>query len=464
MTIHKRTLLSSSLLLLLTGCAQNIPGYDKAVADIKTGKDTLKTPGKYSQSINSAKVNDGWIRTFKDKKLDRLVDEAQRNNPSLKIAASRVERAEALTQLTESNLMPTVNMRGYYRDNNAEGAQEIAFGGFGVSWEPDVWGRVGNLVAADRELTAAQLADYDFARQSLAANTARAWFLYNTNSRIYSFTKKIISLQEKTLKILEAREKIGQGNKRDVHLARALVASAKDSASAALSAKERSQRALEVLVGRYPSGKLSSGKLDTVLPRIPNGLPAQLLERRPDLIAAEQRVAAAFHQKASADLLHMPNIRLNLGLGPNSLNDAITSLAGGILAPVYTGGAIEAQVAVANAEQKEAIAQYAKTTLRAFQEVENALAGEKHLATRYKATQEMVKEYKAAYTMTVEKYRIGQSTVLDILIIQGKWISAEIQKLQVTKKRLINRVNLYLALGGSFDTKRMHYTAPKKAK
>jgi len=269
---------------------------------------------------------------------------------------------------------------------------------------------------------------------------------------------------EVAAELLEAREKIGQGNKRDVHLSKALVASAKDSASAALSAKERSQRALEVLVGRYPSGKLSAGKLDTVLPRVPNGLPAQLLERRPDLIAAEQRVAAAFHQKASADLLHMPNIRLNLGLGPNSLNDAITSLAGGIFAPVYTGGAIEAQVAVANAEQKAAIAQYAKTALRAFQEVENALAEEKHLAARYKATEEMVKEYKTAYTMTVEKYRIGQSTVLDILIIQGKWISAEIQKLQVTKRRLINRVNLYLALGGSFDAKRMRYTADKKEK
>ncbi len=453
-----------TLLLLLTGCAQNIPGYDKAVTDIKSGQDKPKTPHQYSQSINSSKVKDGWIKTFKDKKLNRLVDEAQRNNPNLKIAASRVERAEALTNLTESNLLPAVNMRGYYRDNNAEGSHEISFGGFGVSWEPDVWGRVGNLVAADRELTAAQMADYDFARQSLAANTARAWFLYNTNSRIYTFTKKIILLQEKTLKVLEAREKIGQGNKRDVHLARALVASAKDAANAALSAKERSQRALEVLIGRYPAGKLAPGKLDTILPHIPNGLPSQLLERRPDLIAAEERVAAAFHQKTSADLLHLPNIRLNLGLGPNSLNDAITSLAGGIIAPVYTGGAIEAQVAIANAEQKAAIARYAKTALRAFQEVENALAEEKHLASRYKATGMMVKEYKTAYTMTVEKYRIGQSTVLDILIIQGKWISAEIQKLQVVKRRLINRVNLYLALGGSFDSRHMTYRPKTKEK
>jgi len=463
MTKRKHILLSTTL-LLLTGCAQNIPDYDQAVADIRSGKEKPQTPHRYSQSLNSAKVNDGWIKTFKDRKLDRLVEEAQRNNPNLKIAASRVERAEALTQLTASNLMPTVNMKGYYRDNNAEGANEIAFGGFGVSWEPDVWGRVGNLVAADRELTTAQRADYDFARQSLAANTARAWFLYNTNSKIYTFSKKIIMLQERALKVLEAREKIGQGNKRDVHLTKALVAAAKDAARAALSSKERSQRALEVLVGRYPSGTLSAGNINTALPRVPNGLPAQLLERRPDLIAAEQRVAAAFHQKASADLLHMPNIRLNLGLGPNSLNDAITSLAGGILAPVYTGGAIEAQVAVANAEQKAAIAQYAKTVLRAFQEVENALAGEKHLAARYKATEVMVKEYKTAYDMTVEKYRIGESTVLDILIIQGEWISAEIQKLEVTKRRLINRVNLYLALGGNFEMKPRNYTSPKKVK
>jgi len=448
----KRILLSGSLMLLLVGCAQNIPTHEDATTSIKNGKAVpAGTPGRYQRSINSTKVQDGWIKTFHDPKLNALVKEAQRNNPSLKVAAARVERATALTKLTEADLKPTIGASGYYHDNNAEGASEIAFGGLGISWEPDVWGRVGNAVTAQEELTVAQIADYNFARQSLAANTAKAWFLLNANDKIYEFSKKIVGLQQKGLKILDAREKIGQGNKRDVHISKALVAEAKEATRAALTAKERAQRALEVLVGRYPSGKLKARSLYKLPTHIPNGLPSQLLERRPDLIAAQERVAAAFHQKASAELLHLPSINLKFSLGPNSINDAITSLATGLYAPLYTGGAIEAQVAVANAEQKAAIATYAKTALKAFQEVENALASEKHLSARLKYVSTMVKEYKTAYKMTVERYRIGDSSVLDIIIVQGKWVAAEIKKVQVLKQRLINRVNLHLALGGSFN-------------
>jgi NodT family efflux transporter outer membrane factor (OMF) lipoprotein len=447
----KRILLSGSLAILLSGCASNVLTHEDAIKSVKNGKTVKHLPKSYRGSLNKTKVQDGWIRTFHDQKLNALVKEAQINNPSLKVSAAKVERAVALINLAESELKPSVGASAYYHDNNAEGSREISFGGLSVSWEPDVWGRVGNIVSAQEELTAAQKADYNFARQSLAANTAKAWFILNANAKIYEFSKEIVVLQKKGLKILDAREKIGQGNKRDVHISKALVAEAQEATRTALTAKERSQRALEVLVGRYPSGKLQARSLYRVPSRIPNGLPAQLLERRPDLIAARQRVAAAFHQEASAKLLHLPSVNLKLGLGPNSINDAITNLAAGIFAPLYTGGAIEAQVAVATAEQKAAIAAYAQTALRAFQEVENALASEKHLTTRLKYVSTMVKEYKTAYDMTVERYRIGDSSVLDVIIVQGKWVAAEIKKMQVLRQRLINRVNLHLALGGSFD-------------
>lgn len=448
----KRILLSGSLALLLSGCAHNVVTHDEAVKKIKNGKATpVNTPKNFKNSLNSSTVQDGWIRTFHDKKLNALVKEAQRNNPNLKIAAARVEKSIALTNLTASALKPSIGATASYRDNNDQALPEVSYGGLGISWEPDVWGRVSNAVAADQAMTAAQIADYNFARQSLAANTAKAWFALNTNAKIYEFSKEIITLQKKGLKILAAREEIGQGSKRDVHISAALVAEAKEAAEAARTDKERSQRALEVLVGRYPSGTLQAHALYRAPSRIPNGLTSQLLERRPDLIAAQERVAAAFHQEASAKLLHLPRVNLKLGVGPNSINDAVTNLAAGVFAPLYTGGAIEAQVAAANAEQKAAIAAYAKTALNAFQEVENALAAEKQLSARLKYASTMVKEYKIAYDMTVERYRIGDSSVLDILIIQGKWVAAEIKKMKVLQQRLINRVNLHLALGGSFD-------------
>jgi len=448
--MKKKILLYTALGLLFTGCTNNVPTHKEATSGIKHGKDA---PAAFSSPHIQGEVRDDWLKTFHDKRLNRLVKEGEANNPNLKVAAHRVERAIALTSLTHSGMMPTVDLGGFYHDNNNAGSHEIAWGGFSASWEPDVWGRVSNLVASDEAYTRSQMADLEFARQSLAAQIAEAWFNLNANSRIYEFNKEIVKIQEKGAFVLSKREEIGKGTKRDVHLSNALLASAQDSARAALDAKERSQRALEVLVGRYPTARISPDKLIRTLPKVPSGLPAQILERRPDVIAAQERVAAAFHAQKGAELLHMPNVRLKLGLGPNNINDAITSLTAGLFAPLYTGGAIEAQIAMATADQKAAIAAYADIALRAFQEVENALASEEHLRRRYGYISTMVKEYKTAYDMTIEKYRIGESTILDILIIQGKWIYAEIIKMQIAKQRLVNRVKLHLALGGSFDAK-----------
>ena len=446
----KKSIYTVPFILLFSGCAHLVPSHDEAVASIKAEDNKTKVPNRFSNNANTGKVDDGWLRKFKDPTLNSLVKEAQENNPNLKVAKARVERAFALTKLTESELKPMIDARAFYRDNNAEGAKEVSFGGLGISWEPDLWGRVQYSVASEQELTEATISDYNFARQSLAANTAKAWFLLSANYEIVQFSQKIVGLQEKGLQILTAREQIGQGNKRDVHVSKALVASAKQSLAAARSTKERSQRAIEVLIGRYPSASLKAKKLYNVPPRIPTGLPAQLLERRPDLIASEARVAAAFHQKKSAELLHLPRINLNLGVGANSINDSISNLAAGIFAPLYTGGAIEAQVATASADQKAAIAAYAYTALRAFQEVENALTKDKYLSEQYKYLKTMTTEYKIAYQMTREKYRIGESSILDVIITQGEWIKAEIARVQVAKERLVNRVDLHLALGGSF--------------
>ncbi len=460
--MKKKVLLYSTLAFFFTGCAQNIPTHEDATDSIRHGKDAPKTRAAFASPNTYGEVRDDWLKSFRDQRLNRLVKEGEANNPNLKVAAHRVERAIALTNLTHSGLMPAIEMGGFYHENNNAGAKEVSWGGFAVSWEPDVWGRVANLVASDEAFTRSQMADFEFARQSLAAQIAEAWFNLNANSRIYEFNKEIVKIQKKGAFILSKREEIGKGTKRDVHLSNALLASAQDSARAALDAKERSQRALEVLVGRYPVARISPDRLVRSLPKVPSGLPAQILERRPDVIAAQERVAAAFHAQKGTELLHMPNVHLKLGVGPNSINDAITSLTAGLFAPLYTGGAIEAQVAMATADQKAAIASYADVTLRAFQEVENALASEEHLRRRYGYISTMVREYKTAYDMTIEKYRIGESTILDILIIQGKWIRAEIIKMQIAKQRLINRVKLHLALGGSFDTHRADLLPPNR--
>jgi outer membrane protein TolC len=134
----------------------------------------------------------------------------------------------------------------------------------------------------------------------------------------------------------------------------------------------------------------------------------------------------------------------------------MAELIGGLFMPIFDAGRIDALVAKASADQQIAIASYKKTVRSAYREVEEALYNEKRLSERYRHASTMVREYKKAYDLTYKNYKIGQGTLLDVLDVQTKWINARILKTQILKERLVNRVNLHLALGGSFDKRVSH--------
>ena len=439
------------LLLLLQGCAGQVATHEEAVASIKGEAVTKHVPKKFAAAAQRGSVDDGWLKSFKDPKLDTLVTEALNKNPGLKIRQAQVEQARAFVKKAEAKLKPTVGLSAVGKDTEYKGAVEKSSAGLNVSWEADVWGRIRTGVAAETEAAQATEADFQFARQSLAASVADGWFTAITAKLQHRFAQDIAGLQEKNLQIVKARQKIGQGSERDVHLAKGSLASAKNAARSALSAYESSLRSLELLLGRYPSADLKTAdKLVAVPPPIPAGIPSDILERRPDLIAAEREVARAFYKEKETNLLHLPRFTFSIGVGINSLNNAIAGLAAGLFAPLYTGGAIEAEVQKATAEQKAAIAAYAQKALQAFKEVETSLAAEEHLAKREEYLGIEEKENKIAYQQTKKQYEIGQIPLLDVLTIQQKWIGAKIAKLDITDKRLVNRVKLHLALGGSF--------------
>ncbi len=271
---------------------------------------------------------------------------------------------------------------------------------------------------------------------------------------IADFARQVVAIQEKAEKVLQKRAEIGQGNMRDVHMIRGMLAEARDTLQASLAAKDRDTRALETLIGRYPSNRIRAHKLRGVYGRVPTGVPMGLLNRRPDIIAAQYRVASAFHGTEAAKLLRLPTLDFSLQLGYESLEDRIAKLFSGVLMPLFDGGEIQARIDAATAEQKAAIAAYKQTVLNAYREVETALARERYLARRHAYLDTMVKEYKAAYEMTDKNYKIGQGTILDVLQAQSKWIDAKILRTQILKERLVNRVNLHLALGGSFDRRK----------
>jgi NodT family efflux transporter outer membrane factor (OMF) lipoprotein len=448
----KRALLSIvTAAILMGGCAGNTPSAEEAKAANTEKMKPLDEPARWSDAVDSGKVNGGWLKSFNDPILEKLVAEAMENNRQIRAFEAKVDQAKALVKQSAAGLKPTVGLGGGYSANTGA-LGDVYGGGLTASWEADVWGRVGSAVKASEAQAAATEADYIFARESLAAATAKGWYMATTAKLQSEYALSVVKLREEVVRVLEAKQKYGQVGMRDVHIARSDLATAKEAHTNAISAYEASQRSLELLLGRYPSAQVEGASgLSSVPAPVPVGIPSELLERRPDLIAAEERAAAAFFKQREAELLHLPSFTFSLGAGINNLNDAIASLGAGLFAPLYTGGAIEAEVERATAVQTESIENYAQKALTAFKEVETCLSLESRLADQESFLKSAVDENKEALKMTKSLYDAGQIDYLEVSQVEGRLIAAEIALLDMSSKRLFNRIDLSLALGGGFE-------------
>ncbi|NDV25258.1 TolC family protein [Desulfovibrio sp. JC010] len=446
----KILLLSLAALLVLCGCKRN---YSHTEATVGTEGMKNETPSKWAgNTVDSGAVKDGWIHNFKDSRLDALVAEAMKNNPDLQASAARVDQANALAKQAGAALMPSVGLGGQLAGTTAGGTARPQGAGLGISWEADVWGRLGLGERSAEESAKAVQADYEFGRQSLAAATARNWFLLNEVEVQQDFLKSVVDILKKMEAIEKRKQEIGKVSMMEVNQVRAQLSSAKDAVTQAELAKQEAARSLETLIGRYPSNTLKGeDKLGATPPPIPVGQPSSILERRPDIIAAEDRVAAAFYAEKGADLLHLPRFTFGAGAGLGALGDAIAGLTAGLFAPLYTGGAIEAEIEQATAKQKEAIANYASAALNAFKEVENGLAGEALLKERENYLAQAAAENKKTFELAQIQYKVGKIDLFELLSHQTRWIGSEMSLLNIRRERLDNRVNLHLALGGSFE-------------
>ena len=405
-------------------------------------------------------VDDGWVASFGDPQLEKLVDEAIQDNLNLRLAAAQVERAAGLSRIAASSLKPTIgigaNAGGQVSSAQYQGQNVLSGASYGatlnISWEADVWGKLRARAAAGEAALEATQADFRYARQSLAAATAKTWFLATAAHEQVELIEQAIKLFEDILGVVEAKEKIGKVSQRDVFLASADVASSQESRELAQSGYEQTQRALELLLGRYPSAEIGSADaMAAVPPPIPAGVPSDIIARRPDLIAAERRVAAAFYQQEDARLARLPSFTINASAGYASLTQAIGQLGAGMFAPLYTGGLLEGQVDIATADQEAAIAAYGQTLLNAFEEVENALANEVLFEKREKFLAKAVADNERALKKTKAQFDVGRIDLLSVLQIQARVLAARSTLIAVRNERLAQRINLHLALGGSFE-------------
>jgi NodT family efflux transporter outer membrane factor (OMF) lipoprotein len=447
------------VLVLLTGCASQLetpPETAEVVTDALP--ETTEVAATWAVPAgDTGEVDDDWLKTFNDRELEALVDEALReHNPNLRLLAAQVDRANAAARLAGAALQPTVALGADVSgvSGTQSGSSSSAGAGVALSWEADVWGRVQAGAQAAEENLRASVADFEFARQSIAANVAKTWYLATELNQQRLLARALVELLAEMVVLVETKERVGQVAMQDVYLVRADLASSEDALRQAVAGQQQARRALEILLGRYPSGEIEGASdIPDRPPPIAAGIPADLIQRRPDLIAAERHVASAFFLTEEARLAQLPSFNLTVGAGgSSSMDELLGNLAVGMMAPLYTGGALEAQLDIATADQQAAIGAYGAQLLIAFEEVEGALLNEFLLAEREQFLRSAVSNNNEALKLARTQYDVGQIELLNVLQIQSRWIGSKVGLLRIRNEQLANRIDLHLSLGGSFDT------------
>jgi multidrug efflux system outer membrane protein len=404
-------------------------------------------------------VTDNWLVSFKDEQLTAAVAEAIAHNPDLSVAAARVEQAMLYAKQAGARLYPSVDVLARGGGKMSGDNSGLRGAVLTASWELDLWGRVRyGRAAAAADARAAQ-ADFEYARQSLAATVARSWFLATEAGLQAEVARATIRDGENLVSLAETRSKVGIGNDEDVYVARATVGTYRDVLREIELSRGQAIRALELLLGRYPAAAAAvTPQLPGQPDAVPGGLPSELLERRPDVVAAERRIAAAFNRIQEAKAARLPSISLTTGVSTISSSlfvlqdrdNPVWNAGASLLMPLFKGGALKTQVEIRTAEQKQAVANYAAIGIRAFGEVENALASEIAAREREKILAGTLADNQRALEIVRTQFKVGSTDLRFVTQRQLAQTSTQSALTRMQAEQRVQRVNLHLALGGSF--------------
>jgi len=431
------------------------------------------TAGSTISDRQSIKVD--WWRDFQDTQLDSLITNALKYNYNLKAAAQRVQAARAQATIVGAPLFPQVSLglNGTKRRQNFIGFPIPGSGGGGVlsttattygvstnlNWEIDLWGRLRNDKAAALADYQGAQADHLGARLSLSGQTTKSWFAAIEARRQLDLAQSTRDNFQAVNDQIQTRYESGLRPPLDLRLSLSNVATAEAVVALRRQQYDGAVRQLEILLGRYPAAELAIAQDLLPMPApIPDGLPADLIARRPDLMIAERQVAAANGRVKVAKRARYPSISLTSsgGTSSTSLSNLLSgdfivwSFAGNLLQPLFQGGRLRAGIKLAEANQEQALAGFAEQALRAYGEVESALMAETYLRDRENALREASEQAVAARELAENRYTRGVSDVITLLGSQRRAFEAEGQYLTVRRQRLDARVDLYLALGGGF--------------
>ncbi len=418
-----------------------------------------------------------WWTIYGDPMLERLVDESLMANTDLLGAVARVDEARAIVAQTEADRRPYVDST---LDVDRRRASEntgtfLTPGGpvirnnirttVNASYEFDLWDRLRNATAAARADLLAAEAARDTVRIALSAQVAQSYFTLRALDAQIEVSRRSIEVRERSLALQRARVAAGVLAELDLRQVEAEIAAVRAQLAPLEGARVREEAALAVLLGRGPRAIMEAvvaanqyAGLTQPTPVVPAGLPSELLLRRPDIIEAEQRLEAANTRVAIARVAHFPSIALTGYLGFESATlgalfnspAAIWNMAAGLAQPIYAGGRLEAELDVASARERQAIARYQGVVQGAFRDVRAALATQAQARATYEAEQARVAALQESVRLARLRYEGGLSSQLELLDAERQLLAAEINRIEALRTQHTAIANLMQALGGGW--------------
>lgn len=438
---------------------------------------TASTRWKESSTSSPTQLPDNWWRLFNDRELTRLVERALAANNDLAAAKARVDTSRALIGLDRAKLFPTLDLSGSAGISRSSadsiGAnlpagfsipleQERYRSTFDLAYDPDLWGRNKRSIEASTAQAAATEALHDSQRLGIATEVARQYFLLRGLDAQAAVLQSTLKSRKDALDIQKSRTDAGITDGLATSRARTEVELAENDISLVQRQRGAAEHALAVLCGMPPSGlSIRPNTSETTLPNIRPGLPAQVLNRRPDVRVAEQDLRAANARIGIAEAAFYPNFSLTSSGGFESLDitkflnweNKVLSLGAGVAAPLFDGGTNKANYQAARSRYDEALAVYRQTLLVALREVEDALIDLKGLAKSQIALKNALKSSKDTKSLAQERYDKGLTSYFEVVDAERDVLRIELSLSQLHANQRITLAALAKALGGGWSGK-----------
>ena len=442
--------------LLLAGCAVG-PTYTKPAVEVPAA---WKEAADWKIAEPKDQVPKGkWWELFQDPALNGLMEQVSVSNQELKAAEARYTQARAQVSVARASLFPTLGASaGASRSRRGEGGTSSNYSlGLDARWEADLWGRIRRLIEAADAGSAASAADLEALRLLLQAELATNYFQLRVADVTRDLLEDAVKNFERSYQLTKNRYAAGVAAKAEVVQAETQLLSTQAQAIDTRAARANFEHAIAVLIGKPPAAlTIEPTTFHVRLPEVPPGVPSTLLERRPDIAAAERRAAAANARIGVAQAAYFPALTLSGsgGFASPSLGDLISapsrvwSLGLALAGTILDFGARAGQVSAAEAEYDAAVASYRQSVLEAFQEVENNLATLYWLGEAAKVQTEAARAARESVVLTVNQYKAGTVSYLNVVQVQNTQLGEERETVNLIGRRLTATIALVRALGG----------------